>query len=109
MATVTIIPPPRRNDLIVRPLGDDGQQVVKDPRTGSYFNLGAQEAFLLEQLDGTRTAEQICDAFKQTFGEELTHEELDDFLGLARSQDLLLRWPAAEGRVGSDFGSPKTS
>src|SRR5262249_36828591 len=35
--------PGRRPELVIRPLGDDGQHVVKDPATGGYFRLGAQE------------------------------------------------------------------
>ena len=34
-------------DLVVRPLGENGQYVVKDPRTGDFFHLGEQEHFLL--------------------------------------------------------------
>lgn len=80
----------RRPDLLVKPFGDDGQHVVKDPITGEYFNLPPQEAFLLNQLDGTKTPEAICDAFKERFGEPLTAEDLDGFVGMAREQRLLV-------------------
>src|SRR5438067_9183966 len=30
--------------LVMRPLGDDGQHVVKDLRTGTYFNLPPQRS-----------------------------------------------------------------
>ena len=32
--------PCRRPELVVRPLGDHGPYVVKDPRTGAYYQLG---------------------------------------------------------------------
>ena len=48
----TTIPTPRRGDLLLKPVGDGGEHVVKDPRAGTYFNLPPQEAFLLNQLDG---------------------------------------------------------
>src|SRR5436305_11215300 len=89
VATSTTIPPARRPDLVMKPLGDDGQHVVKDLRTGTYFNLPPAEAFLLGQLDGRRSADEICDAFQQQFGEPLTAEDLDGFLDVAREQNLL--------------------
>src|SRR5438093_1356836 len=85
----TMIPPPRRTDLLVRPLGDDGQHVVKDLRTGTYFNLPPQEAFLLAQLDGQRSADDICNAFTQHFSEPLSPDDLEQFLEVAREQKLL--------------------
>jgi multidrug efflux pump subunit AcrA (membrane-fusion protein) len=78
-----------RADLVVRPLGDRGQVVVKDPLTGSYFNLGEEEAFLLSRLDGRRTAETICDEFEARFGGPLTEADLDGFLEQARDWGLL--------------------
>ncbi len=73
----------------MRPLGDDGEHVVKDLRTGAYFNLPAPEAFLLGQLDGRRSADDICAAFQSQFNEPLTPEDLDQFLEVAHEQGLL--------------------
>src|SRR5437763_15944487 len=89
MADATRIPPARRPDLVLRPTGDKGDHVVKDPATGTYYNLGAQEAFLLAQLDGLRTAAEVCAAFQERFGEPLSEEDLDGFLELARSRAFL--------------------
>jgi multidrug efflux pump subunit AcrA (membrane-fusion protein) len=89
MADAALIPPPRRAELIVRPLGDDGQHVVKDPATGQYFNVGEQEAFLLNQLDGTQTRDVICEAFRVRFNEPFTPADLDEFVGIASSQGFL--------------------
>ncbi len=85
----TKIPPARRSDLLMKPLGNDGQHVVKDPRTGAYFSLPRAEAFLLAQLDGRQTADAICAAFQQEFGESLAAEDLDQFLEVAFAQNLL--------------------
>jgi multidrug efflux pump subunit AcrA (membrane-fusion protein) len=79
----------RRPDLVVRPVGDDGQHVVKDPATGEYYHLGEQEAFLLLSLDGSRTPEAVCAAFAERFGEPLSKEDLGDFLEAVGSQGLL--------------------
>jgi multidrug resistance efflux pump len=98
---VTAIPPPRRPDLLIRPLGDDGQHVVKDPRTGAYFNLPPQEAFLLSQLDGARPVEAVCAAFAERFGEALSAEDLDQFLEVAAEQGLLQAPAPAPGPADS--------
>jgi putative peptide zinc metalloprotease protein len=96
VADATRIPPARRPDLVLRPTGEKGQHVVKDPATGTYYNLGAQEAFLLLQLDGRQSVAAVCAAFRERFGEALTEEDLDGFLDLARSRAFLLngRTPA---------------
>src|SRR5262249_46922432 len=81
--------PARRPDLVIRPLGDRGRYVVKDPRSGAFFTFGEQEHFLLTQLDGKRDAEAICKAFEERFDEPLSEEDLGGFLKLARGKGLL--------------------
>jgi multidrug efflux pump subunit AcrA (membrane-fusion protein) len=81
--------PARRPELLIRPLGDEGWYVVKDPRSGEFFQLGEAEHFLLTQLDGTRTAETVRAAYAARFGEPLSEEDLDDLVEQARSQGLL--------------------
>lgn len=81
--------PTRRPELILRPLGERGQYVVKDPRTGAYFHLGEHESFLLSRLDGRSDAGAICTAFREQFCEPLTGEELEEFLGLAEARGFL--------------------
>ena len=76
--------PSRRPELIVRPLGDCGRYVIKDPYTGSFFHIGEQEYYLLMQLDGARDAEEVCGAFAERFGEPLAHEDLDGFIQLVK-------------------------
>src|SRR5262245_11023075 len=46
--------PARRPELIVRPLGEQGRYVVKDPHKSTYYQLGDEEYFLLTQLDGCK-------------------------------------------------------
>ena len=83
MATVTA-PPARRPDLILRPLGNDGRVVVKDPATGNYFNLEAPEAFLLERMDGRQGVDDICASFEARFGDALTPDAIDSAVKLFR-------------------------
>ncbi len=85
----TTIPPPRRADLVLRPMGEDGSHVVKDPKAEAFFNLGPQEAYLLGLLDGQHTVRQICTAFAQRFGEPFAPKDLDEFLTLAKAQHFL--------------------
>src|SRR5688500_9950023 len=85
MAAPHAILPRRGSDLLVRPLGDGGECVVKDQKSGEYYNLGPQEAFLLERLDGEQTARAICESFEKKFGQPLSEEDLQEFLELARS------------------------
>ncbi len=89
------IPPVRRTELLIKPIGEDGQHVVKDPRTGGYFNLAAQEAFLLLQLDGKQSAGDICSAFETRFAELIAPDDVEQFVELAKSQGFVERSAAA--------------
>src|SRR3954451_18775543 len=81
--------PRRRQDLIVRPAGEEGWWVVKAPASASYFRIGLAEHFLLGQFDGQRTAIAVRKAFEEHFREPLTAIDLDDFLKMASSMELL--------------------
>src|SRR5215207_2255281 len=85
MSELATLPPPRRLDLVVRPIGEDGRHVVKTPDSGEYFTLGAQEAFLLLQLDGRQPAAAIRTAFQGRFGEPLSETDFGQFVDLSRS------------------------
>jgi len=90
--------PARRKELIVR-AQDGGRYVVKDPRNGDYFDLGEQEHFLLSRLDGQSTAQHICKAFEDQFGEALPEEDLHGFLDLAQAQNFLIPAKHTPSRV----------
>jgi multidrug efflux pump subunit AcrA (membrane-fusion protein) len=89
MPDLAMSSPCRRPELIVRPLGEQGPYVVKDPGTGAYYHLGDEEHFLLMQLDGRRDAGAIRAAFAGQFGQPLAEEELQEFLEMARERGLL--------------------
>jgi multidrug resistance efflux pump len=89
MPDLVTLPPARRPDLVIRPLGDQGRYVVKDPRTGAFFHLGEAEHFLLTQFDASRTAAAVCAAYAERFGEPLSEDDLDEFIEQARGQGLL--------------------
>jgi putative peptide zinc metalloprotease protein len=81
--------PSLRPELILRPLGDQGPYVVKDPSTGAYYHLGEEEHFLLTQLDGQRNSDAIRAAFAERFGQSLDDEDLQEFLDMAKERRLL--------------------
>lgn len=87
-ASATLLPS-RRAELVIKPFGDNGQYVVKDPHTSEFFHIGAEEHFLLMQLDGKKEAGEICAAFTQELGQPLSEEELADFVEMARQQGFL--------------------
>src|SRR5688500_16080401 len=93
MPTLSPPLPVRRSDLVIRPSGEKGEHVVKNPLTGEYFNLGVQESFLLARLDGRHTAQSICAEFQKRYGEPLTTGDLDGFLELARGSNLVREAP----------------
>jgi putative peptide zinc metalloprotease protein len=95
--------PQRRSELVIRPLGEGGTYVVKDPRTGAYYHLGEQEHFLLTQCDGRQDAAAIRAAFAERFGQPLADEELQEFLDMARAQGFL-RPADAEGPQATEPG-----
>lgn len=84
-----LIPPRCRSDLIIRPLGDAGRLVIKNPVDGKYFTVGEQEAFLFAQLDGLQTNAEISRAFEDRFAEPLPEEDLRDFVEMAQRRGLL--------------------
>lgn len=89
MPDLAIIVPARRPELVIRPLGDLGRYVIKDPGSGEFFHIGEQEQFLLTNLDGAQTAQDVCSAFSERFREPLSQSDFNDFLSLARSKGLL--------------------
>ena len=51
---------------------------MKDPRVASYYSLGGEETFLLEQLDGGKTVGAICAAFEARWGVPLSAGEVGE-------------------------------
>src|SRR4051794_14969361 len=89
MSHAVRIPPARRSDLLLKPIGNDGRHVVKDAHAGTFYNLGPVESFLLLALDGRQTTEAISAAYAERFSEPLSREDLEDFVDLAWEQGFL--------------------
>src|SRR5262245_18837965 len=89
MSDLATIPVPRRPDLVLRPLGEDGRHLIKDPLSGDCYRVREQESFLFQCLDGEQTTADIREAFERRFGQPLSEEDLQGFLDLAREEGLL--------------------
>lgn len=81
--------PARRPGLVCCRLEEDGRYLIRNRATGESFQLGKEEHFLLSALNGQQTAENICAAFVERFGEPLTAEDLDEFIELSKQRGLL--------------------
>lgn len=98
--------PTRRPDLLVRPFGDRGRFVVKDLRTGAYFQIGPHEEFLLDRLDGRQTPLSLRRVFEERFGEPLSDADLGEFLEMAQAQELVV---PSSGEVAAPVMSATTA
>jgi hypothetical protein len=81
--------PLRIPGLVCWPAAKNRRFLVRNRRTGETFELGAQEHFLLQRLDGRKSAEEILRGFAEQFGETLSEEDLDEFIQLAEGRGLL--------------------
>jgi hypothetical protein len=79
---MTCILPKLRGDLTLRvQTAKDGRiLIVKDPRLGEFFRFGEAEEFILRQLDGATTLEDIRTKVEKNFGEALEPEMLQSFI-----------------------------
>lgn len=83
----------RRGDLVVRRMAARGSAtwVVKDPVALRYFQLGAEEGWLLQRLDGRRSLNQLCREFNTEFApRRIEVAQLDALLRRLRHDNLLL-------------------
>lgn len=87
------LPLKRRGDLIVRrvPQRNGAMFVIKDPIALRYFQLGAEEAWVFERLDGARSLAQICREFASEFPpRRIDTPQLEALLHRFRADNLLL-------------------
>jgi putative peptide zinc metalloprotease protein len=65
--------------------------VVKDPVALKYFRFGQIEAWLMQQMDGTRSLQQICDDLYSEIGMKATPAKLDVLVRRLRELGLVER------------------
>ena len=82
-----------RPDLVVQPVPYEGvtHYVIKDPIALKYFRFKAEEYFLLQQLDGKQTLQDIKRAFERKFRPQtITVEDLLRFVAQLHEASLVL-------------------
>ena len=87
--------PARRTDLVS--WRNNGHYVVRNRKTGESFQLGEEERFLLERLDGRRRPEEIQEEYRRRFARSLSEKELREFVGLATERALLQEGDGSPG------------
>jgi putative peptide zinc metalloprotease protein len=65
--------------------------VVKDPVRQKYFRFGQVEAWLMQQMDGSLSLEQICDALHEHVGLRATPKALEGLVHRLRELSLVER------------------
>lgn len=84
--------PVLRSDLVVVRQERNGTTsfLVQDPDTHEVFEMGEEEYFLSQQLDGQTPLDAIQLRFEERFGAALSHEDLEAFLHQLAWQGLLV-------------------
>lgn len=81
--------PCRKGELVFWTAANEGTYLVRNRHAGQTYQLGEEEHFLLARIDGRHSAEQLCLAFADHFGQPLSAEELEEFLDLGNERGLL--------------------
>jgi putative peptide zinc metalloprotease protein len=85
--------PPLRSDLVVKKQSIAQQKsyiaIVKDPVKKKYFRFEEEEYFVLIQLNGKNTADEIAKLYNRRFYDNLTEEDIETFIASIRENDLL--------------------
>lgn len=86
------LPLRRRGDLVIveRPAAGESRWTVKDPVALRFFDLGAHEHFVLMQLDGQVSAEELEARFGRTFApQRVARQQVLEFVGRLWQQGLV--------------------
>jgi putative peptide zinc metalloprotease protein len=94
--------PKLRPDLVVQPQFYEGMThyVVKDPIGLKYFRFKVEEYFLLEQLDGKRTLQDVKKAFERKYRPQtITIEDLTRFVSQLHEAGIVQIATSEQGTV----------
>jgi putative peptide zinc metalloprotease protein len=89
-----------RHDLSVHPLRFSGRNYwgIKDPVALRYFQLRDEEYYVLRQLDGRTSLDQIKQRFERQFApRRLDLRHLQSFLGMLHRQGLIVSLSPGQG------------
>jgi putative peptide zinc metalloprotease protein len=89
--------PALRPDVLLSPARLRGPATIhriKDPHSGSSFEIGVKEHFLIARLDGARSLDDIGEEYGRHFGRRLGEQNWQQLLGLLGARGLLTGAPA---------------
>lgn len=71
-----------RDNLVYVESEIDGERLftIKDPITGAYFRVREPERWLMQQLDGESSAEEIAARFRDKFGFNMAADQVEGFI-----------------------------
>ncbi|ETR70417.1 MAG: Peptidase M50 [Candidatus Magnetoglobus multicellularis str. Araruama] len=85
--------PQLRSDLVVKKQTIACQNsyiaIIKDPVKKKYFRFEEEEYFVISHLDGIKTAEDIAHLYNRQFYDNLTGEDIEEFIAHIKDNDLL--------------------
>ena len=82
--------PPLRPDLVIKKqtISQAESYIIKDPQKQAYYKYDPEEYFVLSQMNGERTADEIAVLYNQKFNDELTGKDIAEFIGSIRRLDI---------------------
>jgi putative peptide zinc metalloprotease protein len=101
-ATSRPVPVKLRPDLEVLSQRHQGREyvVLKDPLRLKYFRFEEEEFWLLEQLDGTATLEQLRDRFNERYApRRVATGDIHRLIGMAHRSGLVVAEASGQGQV----------
>lgn len=100
----------RRADLETLPVQASGRPAwnIKDPVAQRYYQLGAEEYWIFQQVDGVATLESIVKRFETRFmPQRLELSQLHSFLGSLHKEGLLVAGAPGQGQQLFELGKKR--
>ncbi|MEV8423279.1 M50 family metallopeptidase [Streptomyces niveus] len=76
-------------------LGPRTVHLVKNPRSGKSYEVGAKEHFLMARMDGTRALDELGEQYAAEYGKRLGDANWQQLLAMLGTRGLLADGPAA--------------
>ena len=96
-----------RNDLVISEAVVDGQDVVniKDPMRDNYFRLRAPEYWLISQLDGVTSYDEIAQRFREKYNANIDSNAILQFVELLETEFFLENQRAEQAVSRKSYGN----
>ena len=82
--------PTLRSDIVLKEqiVNQEKSFICKDPVAQAYFRFEEEEHFVISLMDGKKTAAQIAKLYNQQFDDDMTAQDIQEFVQSLRSMDL---------------------